>query len=140
MIQLVQSTFWLVVGIVLVVEARDVGSFFDTTQLDSETESGARGVLIGGGVVTMLVAGAMITLAVLALRRVNGCRIASAVVQIVFGVLPLIGLLRAVGDGNGAATVSALLFTGSCAAAAVLFLLSSSARYCQRNAPRPPGY
>lgn len=140
-IQLVQSTFWLVVGIVLMVSAHDVASLLDTSQFDSDaTEAGTRGALIGAGVFVALVAGGMITLAVLALRRVNGCRIASGVVQIVFGLLPLVGLLRAASEGDAAGVVFSLLFVASCAAAAALFLMPTSARYCQRNAARPPGY
>lgn len=140
-IQLVQSTFWLVVGIVVMVSARDVASLLDASQFDSETTvAGARGALIGVGVFVDLVAGGMVALAVLALRRVNGCRIASAVVQIVFGVLPLVGALRSAADGDAAGAVLSLVFVASCAAAAVLFLMPSSARWCQRNAARPPGY
>lgn len=139
-IQLVQSTFWLVVGIVLMVSAHNVSSFLDTSELDSETRAGARGALIGAGVLIVLVAGAMIALAILALRRVNGCRIASAVVQIVLGVLPLVGVLGAASSRDAASAVVSLLFVASCAAAAVLFFMPASARYCQRNAPRPPGY
>jgi U5 snRNP spliceosome subunit len=139
-IQLVQSTFWLVGGIVLVFAANEIANLVDDPEFGAEAADDARLGLVVGGVIVALVAAGMITLAILTLRRVNGCRIASAVMQMVLGILPLLGLLGAASDGNAGGVVFSLLYVASCAAAAWLLLLPTSARYCRGDAPRTPGY
>lgn len=139
-IQLVQSAFWLVAGVVLAALSNDTSRFFDSGEFDQDfTPDVARTVIVGVATVIMLVAAAMLTLAILTLRRINGCRIASAVLQTVFGSFALIGLIDAATSGApGPSILLRLLHCGSCAAAAVLLFLTASARYCRAGQPGVP--
>ncbi|HEY9388226.1 MAG TPA: hypothetical protein VIR27_00480 [Mycobacteriales bacterium] len=138
-IQLVQSTFWLVGGIILGFVSHQIVDVVDDPEFGPEEADQARLGLVVLGVIIVIIAAAMITLAILTLRRVNGCRIASAVVQMVLGIGPLLGLLGAISDGNVGGAAFSLVFVAASAAVAWLLLLPTSARYCHDRAPSP-GY
>lgn len=138
-IQLVQCAFWLFVGVVLVVVSRNAIDLFDSQEVSQEDLDNARGALVAFGIFVILVAAGMATLAILVLRRVNGCRIASAITQIVFGVFPLVALAGSLSDGDVGGTLFSLLLLAAAATAATLLFLPASARYCQRPVPGHPG-
>jgi hypothetical protein len=136
-IQIVHSAIWLVVGLVLMAMSGSAARSVDDSELpEGLTRDDLQGVIMGAGVVTVMLAGAMVTLAILTLRRINGCRIASAVMETVFGAMAMLGLLGVASGGASAGSILLrLLHLGGCAAAAVLLFHGSTARYCKAGYP-----
>src|SRR5262249_12338615 len=112
----------VIVGLVIVVAASSLGNTLNDVGLGSFT--GATNVGIALGLVIMAIAITMIVLAAKTLRGSDGCRIASAVMQIIFGVLWLLGVAPSLTDNANAGFP--LLFLLSCVAVVWLLFTSSA--------------
>jgi hypothetical protein len=124
-LQILQSALWVVIGLVFVAAADRISELLRDAGVSSQNSADVKSAAVAIGLFFIVVSGAMIVLAVLTLRRSNGCRIASIVLQIVFGVFWALATVQALGDqGN---PVIALLYLASCIAVVVL-LFSRSAR------------
>src|SRR6266540_1784597 len=85
-IQIVQSAFWLIIGVVLVAVASALSDILRDAGISENSSDDVKTVAVVIGLVILLVAAAMIVLAALTMRRSNGCRIASIVLEIIFAV------------------------------------------------------
>lgn len=131
-----------VILIVLAASARDAVN--DLNEF-APLGNAALNTLITISVILLVTAVAMAVLAGVTLRYVDGCRIASSVMQVLFAVTWAILLVGDITDDDGddgSGIVVGTLFMVSCVCAAVLFLHPSARAAClarrQRHWP-PPG-
>src|SRR5262249_27969261 len=83
-LQIIQSVLWVVIGLVFVAFPDRIARLLHDAGVSSPTED-LKNVAVTLGLILLAASAAMIVLAALTLRRSNGCRIASIVLQIVFG-------------------------------------------------------
>jgi hypothetical protein len=128
-IQIVQSAFWVIIGVIFIAVASALTNLLRDAGV-TDTAGDAKSAAIAGGLVIIAVAAAMIVLAVLMMRRSNGCRIASIVLQILFAVFYLLATVSAINNQDSPAFP--LVFVISCIAVVVL-LLTASAKAATRS-------
>jgi len=121
-LQIIQSAVWVVFGLVFVAFPATVADMLREAGVSSPTGD-LKSVAVTIGLIVLAVSAAMIVLAALTLRRSNGCRVASVVLQTAFGAF----LLWLLSDGTRGNPGPVLLYVASCVVVAVL-LLSGSAR------------
>jgi hypothetical protein len=124
-LQILQSALWVVIGLVFVAAADRISNLLRDAGVNEQSSADVKSAAVAIGLFFLAVSGAMIVLAALTLRRSNGCRIASIVLQIVFGLFWALATLRAISDQSNAGM--AVLYVGSCIAVVAL-LFSRSAR------------
>ncbi len=122
-IQIVQSAFWLIIGIVFVAVASALSDILRDAGITENTDN-VKTVAVVIGLVILLVAAAMIVLAALTMRRSNGCRIASIVVEIIFAVFWVLATISSLNNDEN--PVFPLLFLASCIAVVVLLFTGSA--------------
>ena len=125
-IQIVQSAFWIIIGVVFVAVASAVSNILNDAGLSDNSSDDLKTVAVVVGLIILAVAGAMIVLAALMMRHSNGCRIASIVLEIIFAVMWVLITISTVNDGDN--PLFPLLFLASCiAVVALLFTASAKA-------------
>ena len=124
-LQIVQSALWAVLGAFFMAAPGWAADLLRDAGV-SGRDNDLRAVAATIGLMLIGAAAAMIVLAALTLRRFNGARVASVVLQLLFGALWLVGALQTLGDGSGSSALVAL-YTVSCLAVAGL-LSTRSAR------------
>jgi hypothetical protein len=124
-LQILQSAVWVIIGVVFIGAANTISDVLRDAGVSERSSSDLKSAAVAIGLIFIVVAGAMIVLAALTLRRSNGCRIASIVLQIVFGLFWAVATLQALSDQGNAAV--AVLYLASCIVVVVL-LFSRSAR------------
>jgi hypothetical protein len=123
-IQIVQSAFWVIVGVVFVVVANTAASILNDLGFSDSSTADAKTAIVAFGLIVIAVAAAMIVLAAMMLRRSNGCRIASIVLQIIFAALWVIGTVGSLNNGDNPGF--GLVFLASCVAVVVLLFTASA--------------
>src|SRR6266540_4483806 len=123
-IQIVQSAFWLIIGIVLVAVASALSDILRDAGISENSSDDVKTVAVVIGLVILLVAAAMIVLAALTMRRSNGCRIASIVLEIIFAVFWVLATISSLNNDEN--PVFPLLFLASCIAVVVLLFTGSA--------------
>jgi hypothetical protein len=123
-VQIVQSALWVIVGIVVIAAASALNDILDEAGVGSSSSDDLTAAAIVIGLIILAVAITMIVLAAKMMRRSNGCRIASIVMQIIFGVVYLIGIIGAASDSSNPAF--AVVFLLSCALVVGLLFTASA--------------
>jgi hypothetical protein len=124
-LQILQSALFVIFGLILVAAGSWISDRLREAGVNEQSSADVKSAAVAIGLIFIAVSATMIVLAVLTLRRSNGCRIASIVLQIIFGVFWALATVQALGNQNN--PVMALLYLGSCIAVVAL-LFSRSAR------------
>lgn len=130
-LQIVQSVPFLIAGIFAMLAGNSAGSLIRDAGIGSDVQHDVRATLIVAGAILAILAITMIVLAAITLRRSDGCRIASAVLQIIFGALWLLATVGAVAGSSNPALSLILLI--SCVVVTVLLLSGSASRATKQS-------
>ncbi|HSV65392.1 MAG TPA: hypothetical protein VLJ59_05715 [Mycobacteriales bacterium] len=125
-VQIVQCVPFVIFGLVAILAGNTLADMVRDTGVGTSLGNGIRNALVVAGVLILAVSGTMIALAVFLFKRSNGARIASAVLQIVFGVFWLIALLNAAGNSSNPG--AAVVYLASCVVVTVLLFGRAAAR------------
>src|SRR5262249_45342951 len=118
-LQMVQSAVWGAVGLVFVAFPGRIARVLRDAGVSSPTGDD-QNIAVKLGLLLLAVSASMIVLATLLLRRSNGARRASLVLQVVFGAFWLVSAGSALADGDLGSLGIGLLYLASCGAVVVL--------------------
>lgn len=125
-LQIVQSAVWGAVGLVFVAIPGRTARVLHDAGVSSPTGD-VKDIAVKLGLLLLAVSATMIVLATLMLRRSDGARRATLVLQLTFGAFWLVFAASALADGDLGGAGIGLLYLASCGAV-VLLLRTRSAR------------